>query len=107
MANNLTLHNVNNIVYTKADGEESERTVIPMSVPGANNVRAIDVGENTEEEIASLVEKLADYGAYKQQILNSILSFEQYVETSTGEPLAIDVKWRTFKADRITEPDEE
>lgn len=105
----LVRHKATDVKYTKDIGgsgelprfEHTDRTIIPTYIP-APNIKAIDVTDMSEEQIALLESRLAEYAEYYETAVKTIFSFNTWLE-HTHQELADDLKWRTFKQSNLTE----
>ncbi len=94
------LHKVVTIRYSKVlsedETETTNRTIIPVEVPG--NIRAIDVTGlevDKQVEISTLYEEYSDY---LNVHMKAAYSFENWL--SHSKDVDFTPKWRTFKPDR-------
>lgn len=81
------------IRYTKDDGY-TDRVVIPTDVP-KSNMKALDVTEQTASERERLQELVAEYNQYREGVINTIFSFEDWLDLVQAEH--DELKWRTFR----------
>lgn len=95
----------NKIQYTKANGDISTRTIIPIWVPKPHlaNVKSIDVTSLSVSQ-RNTVKKIAeDYVMYVDGRMNDTLSFDDFLSVMGNDkdaPSSL-FKWRTFKPDKI------
>ena len=88
------------IVYTKDNGEKSDRTIVPTYVPNTNPlVRAIDVTDLSGADQARIEQLVREYREYKDRILNTMFTFESWVAHTHN--IDISPKWRSFKPSNI------
>jgi len=90
----LKSHKIQQIKYTKDNGEVTERYVIPTFVPKPN-VKAIDVTQLDEDTRNQLLSLLVEYNNYVAAQTNTIFGFEEWVEHT--KLLYVEPTWRTFK----------
>ncbi len=81
------------IIYEKADGEVTTRTIVPASVP-AGVVRALDVTDLTPAEREELQQLYREYVEYVDNFKANMFNFETWIEHSKGK--VVPTKWRSF-----------
>lgn len=81
------------IIYEKADGEVTTRTIVPTSVP-ASVVRALDVTELSPAEREEMQQLYKEYSAYVDDFMANMFNFEMWIEHSKGR--VVPTKWRSF-----------
>ena len=96
---NLTESTIANVVYKKASGEVTARTIIPTSVP-ASVVRAIDVSEMAPADRLELAQKHAEYRTYVDTFTRQLFSFADWMEHAYG--VTPELKWRSFTASELS-----
>lgn len=89
----LTESTIANVVYKKASGEVTARTIIPTAVP-RDVVQAIDVSEMAPDARIDLAQKHAEYRTYVKSHMERMFNFETWVEHTYGT--SITPKWRSF-----------
>lgn len=89
----LKPNTIYNISYTNSRNEESERYIIPTTIPG--NVKALDVTELEESERRDVNVAYQQYAEYLDQHMRTAYSFEEWCEQVRGKEIS--PKWRTFK----------
>lgn len=89
----LTKAQLATIIYEKADGEVTTRTIVPASVP-ASVVRAIDVTELEPAQREETQRLYEEYTKYVDDFMANMFNFETWVEHTKGKEL--DTKWRSF-----------
>jgi hypothetical protein len=92
---NLTEAQLATIIYEKADGEVTTRSIIPTSLP-TDLVRAIDVTELTPEQREELLTLYAEYRQYVEKFKANMFNFDTWIEHSHGKQIV--PKWRSFKS---------
>ena len=97
----LTEAKITRMNYNEA-GEQTTRTVIPMSVP-KDFMRAIDVAELDPEAQQRMETLIAEYKEYMATIMKSAFTFENWVDHTYNEEIT--PKWRSFKLAKITDAD--
>ena len=99
---NMTLKEgmIAEILYRKDTGEVADRTIIPVTIP-PQHVKAVDVGELNTKDRLWLQDCIKEYQEYLTAKRATILKFEDWVEHTKNQRL--EVKWRTYKRDGITE----
>lgn len=98
----LVKHNVATIKYTKANGEESNRDIIPTFVPG--NVKALDVSDMDVDTKELLLSRLEDYSKYTQEIMSTMMTFDKWLEATHSKKPIDGIQWRTFITENISDP---
>lgn len=97
---NLQEHEILQVSYTNAKGEPSNRHIIPTRVP-EDFIKAVDVSDLDSNKREAMQLLLKEYSKYVNQSLETIHSFEDWFEVTVGQPIEMDVKWRTFKLDKL------
>jgi hypothetical protein len=92
---NLTEAQVATIIYEKADGEVTTRTIIPTSLP-TDLVRAIDITELPLAEREQLLTLYTEYRQYVEAFKANMFNFDTWIEHTQGKAIA--PKWRSFKS---------
>jgi hypothetical protein len=89
------------IKYEKDSGEVSTRTIIPtITVP--HNIRAVDISQFNEDEQNRLIDLFKQYQEYVDSVYETMFSFSDWVEHSTGVVFETELPWRTFKHSNTT-----
>lgn len=90
------------IAYTKANGEKTERIIIPTT-DTTTFVRAHDVTGLDPIEVDYLITKRKEYAAYVATFMQSIFDFATWCEHTTASPINEKLeKYRTFTVENIT-----
>ena len=80
---------------SKGDGvEETQRYIIPTTLPG-NNIKALDVTDLPNEQRTQIAEYHIEYARYLSNHMKQAFSFEDWLSHSKGVDFT--PKWRTFK----------
>lgn len=86
-----------------SEGDVTERVIIPTRVP-SRFVKALDVTKFTEEAREDLSKLLQEYTEYYTKQMQTIFSFEDWLEHTRGEGARVDpLIWRTFVSSEILE----
>lgn len=99
----LKVLNCSEIEYEKANGQTSERVILPTFIPSKPTIKAFDVTDLSDEDRVQLTQQYAEYQVYRQQALDNLFSFEDYLEHVGSDSIDGDLKYRTFIPDNITE----
>ena len=87
------------MVYTKGSGEQTDRVVIPTQVPN-DCIKAIDVTDLSADERQEMQKIVSLYIDYVDLQFKKIFSLEDFAEQVTNN--RIEPKWRTFKITGIS-----
>lgn len=83
-----------------------DRLVLPIKVPThVDTVLALDLTGLDESTVDTVVAVRAKYDAYVQGIVQSILSFDDWVKL-TDTVAAVDIKYRRFKLEHVAPGDQ-
>lgn len=105
---------VTNVRYTRstnygrtdeAQGEVTERCIIPTYIP-KTNVKALDVSDLSKEDRQWLQQLFEQYKQYYQDAVKSLFTFEDWVEHTQNVDVTNKVKWRTFNQNNLEETDQ-
>ncbi len=89
----LTQAQLATVIYEKADGEVTTRTIVPASVPN-KFVRALDVTELPPAEREEMQALYKEYTQYVEDYMANMFNFETWAEHTKGK--APTTKWRSF-----------
>jgi hypothetical protein len=90
------------IEYKKANGEVTQREIIPLT-ESPKNIKAFDVTELNDLQKKFLTDKQAAYNEYTAQFIANMFDFDTWYEHTYGEKFPEGViKHRTFTVENIT-----
>jgi len=93
-------NNIYEIEYVSAKGETTERTIIPVFIPG-NSAKTIDVSSLTEDEQSEMLNLSEEYAEYIKLQRKQMFTFEDWAMHAKDRE--IKPKWRNLTKANITE----
>lgn len=96
----MKVNNKVNINYTKKDGEQTNRTIIPISVP-AKVITALDVTSFDEQQAEAIHEKYTQYLAYRERHLSSMYNFNDWLDHIGSGIDTDELKYRSFDPSKV------
>ena len=96
----LEKHTVQRVSYKNSKDELSDREIIPHNVP-STNIKALDVSALDDNKREIMVNMLKDYALYTENHMKTAFSFDNWLDQAQPDIIKDDIKWRTFKIDRI------
>lgn len=89
------------MVYMKADGEQTDRTVVTLTdVP--EFVRTHDITGLDQADMDYLLTKRKEYAEYVENFMRTMFNFETWYEHTTAQPLPEKLtKYRNFSLHNI------
>lgn len=89
------------IDYVKANGEATQREIIPLN-ESPKNIKALDITGLDESQKQFVLDTQTDYQAYVTQFLTTMFDFETWFEHTAATPFPENLrKYRTFTVDKI------
>ena len=89
------------ITYVDAKGVETTRVILPHTIP-AQNVWALDVSSLNQDEVQQVTATLVEYQQYRDGIISTVFSFNEFIEQTRPTEDIHDYAWRSFNRDNIT-----